>query len=167
VHGPTFPRRRLLTLAAGISLASLTGCGKTSQAGPPTTLPKTPAVSPDVALVDEVWRDERRLLALVERTMRAQPDTVRRLRVPRAIVMAHVRWLESVRVTGRRAAEPLRDVVVPRGRRAAMAAVADACRHAASARREQCVRADAGSLAQMLASMAASQGVLAIELTGQ
>jgi hypothetical protein len=167
VQGLTFPRRRLLTFAAGISLAPLTGCGDTSRVGPSPTLPTSAAVSPDVALVDEVLRDERQLLALVDRTVRAHPSTVNRLRVPRAVVAAHVRWLDSIRPTGRRATQSPVEVVVPRRGRLAIGVVADACRQAAASRRQQCVRARSGALAQRLASMSAAHGVLVVELTGR
>jgi hypothetical protein len=163
VQAPTFPRRRLLALAAGVSVVSLTGCGESSRTGPS---PTPPPASPDVALVDEVLLDERRLLALVDRTMLLRPATTDRLRLARHIVAAHVDWLDGIRVRGRRVRPPSVDVAVPPGRGAALAGVADACRLAASTRRRQCVRAGAGSLAQMLASMSASHAVLAVELAG-
>lgn len=167
VQGPSYPRRRLLAFAAGVSLGSLTGCGESSRTGPSPTPPTTPSASPDVALVDEVLRDERSLLALVDRTVLARPATADRLRLPRHIVAAHVRWLDGIRVAGRPVTPHPVDIAVPHGRRAAIAGVGDACRVAASTRRQQCVRADAGSLAQMLASMSASHAVLAVELVGR
>jgi hypothetical protein len=167
VQGPSYPRRRLLAFAAGVSLACLSGCGEGSRAGPSPTPPTTSSPSPDVALVDEVLRDERRLLALVDRTVLARPATADRLRLPRRIVAAHVRWLDGIRVAGRPVAPPPVDVAVPHGGRAAVAGVADACRVAASTRRHQCVRAGAGSLAQTLASISASHAVLAVELAGR
>jgi hypothetical protein len=166
VQGPTYPRRRLLAFAAGVSVASLTGCGESAQTGPSPTPPTTPSSSPDVALVDEVLLDERRLLALIDRTVLLRPVTMDRLRLTRHIVAAHVGWLDGIRVADRRVGPPPGDVAVPHGRRAAVAGVADACRLAASARRHQCVRAGVGSLAQMLASMSASHAVLAVELAG-
>jgi hypothetical protein len=125
-------------------------------------------------LVEQVLRDERRILREIDWALTTRPGARPRLATARSIVVTHIEWLANLRgskndrsssttslstsgdaTTGTSSTGP-----APPDQHAAVRLVSNLCSRAADSRLRECVSAESGPLAQLLASMSASYVVL-------
>jgi hypothetical protein len=135
-------------------------------------------LSGDAALVARVLRDEQQVLRRIDEAVAARPGTRVALEPARTIVATHIDWLVALHGgAGQSTNSPASSTGSPgtpatggpagpvfADRAAAMRSVTTAMSGAADDRLRSCVKANAGPLAQLLASMAASYTVLVEEL---
>jgi hypothetical protein len=161
---------------AGLPLLAAAGCGDSSGGRPAQR--STNSLMPDTALVDEVLHDEKDILGRIDAAMRSQPAARHRLAPARSIVATHVTWLADLKTSSGQFATLPPETGSPTGTsgpsasngpsasstRAALRSVSTLCTRASERRLRNCLSAEAGPLAQLLASMFASYVVLADEL---
>jgi hypothetical protein len=121
-----------------------------------------------------VLSDEQRILREIDSALASRPGTRPQLATPRSIVATHIEWLVKLRGADRQQSSPATTGTQPTSsptgtasagpvlpdREAAVRLVSNVCSRAVERRLRECVSAEAGPLAQFLASISASYVVL-------
>lgn len=170
--GPVLSRRTALQVAAvGLLGSACTPSADTDQSPDRRTGPNGSttsrtggsggdAPSPDAALVLAAVADEEGLLSFCRAVARRHRSLAREAGAVSDRVRAHVRRLRAV-VPDADYARPRRSPRAPRDPAAARAALAERCAAVGDARLDDCLAAESGLLARLLASTAASHAVTA------
>ena len=144
--------------------ASRTGSGPAGSEGSET--PTRSPVPPDVTLAAAVLRDEQSMLDQVAATARRHPGLAETVSGARSTHRAHVRLLRQAVPDGTRRTppRPVRPGQVPRRPGPALAALVRAETRLSADGQRNAVRAESGSFARVLASMAAASAQQAARL---
>ncbi len=152
-----FTRRALLCAGGAVSTGLLAGCYGSTGPQPDRLPPATSsAPSSDLALITAAAKSELLLLAQAQLVIKQNPTTEAKLADLQHNIEAHLRWLRTLAPASSRS---LGFLSYPHAPRSALHSLIKACSDAAEQRLEQCVQAQAGPLAQIFASMAASHSV--------
>jgi hypothetical protein len=174
---PRLSRRRAVGGAAALTALVVSGCtqdgASRTGSGPAATgssesseAPTRAPVPPDVTLAAAVLRDEQSMLDRVAATARRHPGLAGTVSGARSTHRAHVRLLRQAVPDGARRTppRPFRPGQVPRRPGSALAALVRAETRLSSDGQRNAVRAESGSFARVLASMAAASAQQAARL---
>ena len=174
---PRLSRRTAVGGAAALTALVVSGCtqdgASRTRSGPAaiesTANSETPTrgpVPPDVALAAAVLRDEQSMLDQVAATARRHPGLAETVSGARSTHRAHVRLLRQAVPDGTRRTppRPFRPGQVPRRPGPALAALVRAETRLSAVGQHNAVRAESGSFARVLASMAAASAQQAARL---
>lgn len=161
---PRLSRRTVLAGLAGFAGAGLVGCTADGQSNPPKRRPTPVAASadPDVALAAEALASQRQVLDLLQATRKRHHGLAARLAPAIAAHEAHADLLSHAVPKGVSASPSPTATATPgrhgvsRSRAQAMAKVVEAEQQLATVAKRQAFRAESGSFARLLASMAAA-----------
>jgi len=171
---PRLSRRRAVGGAAALTALVVSGCtqdgasrtGSGPSATPRSETPTQGRVPPDVTLAAAVLRDEQTMLDQVAATARRHPGLAETVSGARSTHRAHVRLLRQAVPDGARPTppRPFRPGQVPRRPGPALAALVRAETRLSADGQRNAVRAESGSFARVLASMAAASAQQAARL---